>query len=218
MYKNLLAWIKTLLLQYPFCFLSVLLGVTVSTCCLNFCETVDKWSVFIAYPLSFFCSKAKHIILKAQTFLMCFVFVAAYKYPIYGVQWHPEKNAFEWKDSPGIPHSPSAIRAAYYIADFFVNEGKTFIIYKCCFFGVKIFEDDRPPFWLSKFSTSYCFPRRLFCKLYSLIKNQGILEIEWLGKSDIKRPDIPLILFSRLTQKHCLCYAYLPFWMVTVTF
>ncbi|XP_039924273.1 gamma-glutamyl hydrolase [Hirundo rustica] len=48
----------------------------------------------------------------------------AYKYPIYGIQWHPEKNPFEWKDSPGIPHSPSAVRAAYYMADFFVNEAR----------------------------------------------------------------------------------------------
>ncbi|XP_015711231.1 LOW QUALITY PROTEIN: gamma-glutamyl hydrolase [Coturnix japonica] len=48
----------------------------------------------------------------------------AYKYPIYGVQWHPEKNPFEWKNSTGIPHSSSAVRAAYYIADFFVNEAR----------------------------------------------------------------------------------------------
>ena len=48
----------------------------------------------------------------------------AYKYPIYGVQWHPEKNSFEWKNSSGIPHSSSAIRAAHYIADFFINEAR----------------------------------------------------------------------------------------------
>ncbi|NXE49773.1 GGH hydrolase, partial [Casuarius casuarius] len=48
----------------------------------------------------------------------------AYKYPIYGVQWHPEKNAYEWKNSSGIPHSPLAIRAAYYMADFFTNEAR----------------------------------------------------------------------------------------------
>ncbi|XP_065607996.1 gamma-glutamyl hydrolase [Cyrtonyx montezumae] len=48
----------------------------------------------------------------------------AYKYPIYGVQWHPEKNPFEWKNSSGIPHSSTAVRAAYYIADFFVNEAR----------------------------------------------------------------------------------------------
>ncbi|KAJ7422839.1 hypothetical protein WISP_36441 [Willisornis vidua] len=46
----------------------------------------------------------------------------AYKYPIYSMQWHPEKNPFEWKNSSGIPHSPSAVKAAYYMADFFVNE------------------------------------------------------------------------------------------------
>nr|XP_009671852.1 PREDICTED: gamma-glutamyl hydrolase [Struthio camelus australis] len=48
----------------------------------------------------------------------------AYKYPIYGVQWHPEKNAYEWKNSSGIPHSSLAIRASYYMADFFVNEAR----------------------------------------------------------------------------------------------
>ncbi|XP_067409797.1 gamma-glutamyl hydrolase isoform X2 [Emydura macquarii macquarii] len=48
----------------------------------------------------------------------------AYKYPIYGVQWHPEKNPFEWKNSSGIPHSPSAMKVAYYVADFLVNEAR----------------------------------------------------------------------------------------------
>ncbi|XP_043923670.1 gamma-glutamyl hydrolase [Protopterus annectens] len=49
----------------------------------------------------------------------------AYKYPIYAVQWHPEKNPFEWKDDKkGIPHSPVAIKAAFYMADFFVNEAR----------------------------------------------------------------------------------------------
>nr|XP_048696734.1 gamma-glutamyl hydrolase-like isoform X4 [Caretta caretta] len=47
----------------------------------------------------------------------------AHKYPIYGVQWHPEKNPFEWKNSSGIPHSASAMKVAYYVADFLVNEG-----------------------------------------------------------------------------------------------
>ncbi|XP_032653366.1 gamma-glutamyl hydrolase [Chelonoidis abingdonii] len=48
----------------------------------------------------------------------------AYKYPIYGVQWHPEKNPFEWKNVSGIPHSPSAVKVTYYIADFLVNEAR----------------------------------------------------------------------------------------------
>ena len=48
---------------------------------------------------------------------------AAYDYPIYGTQWHPEKNAFEWT-KPYIPHSPTAVKITFYMAQFFVNEGK----------------------------------------------------------------------------------------------
>lgn len=47
---------------------------------------------------------------------------AAYDYPIYGTQWHPEKNAFEWT-RPYIPHSPSAVKTTFYMAEFFVSEG-----------------------------------------------------------------------------------------------
>uniref|UniRef100_A0A8C4VGB6 folate gamma-glutamyl hydrolase n=1 Tax=Gopherus evgoodei TaxID=1825980 RepID=A0A8C4VGB6_9SAUR len=47
-----------------------------------------------------------------------------YKYPFYGVQWHPEKNPFEWKNVSGIPHSPSAVKVTYYLADFLVNEAR----------------------------------------------------------------------------------------------
>ncbi|XP_054863098.1 gamma-glutamyl hydrolase isoform X2 [Amphiprion ocellaris] len=47
--------------------------------------------------------------------------VEAYDYPIYGTQWHPEKNAFEWT-KPYIPHSPSAVKTTFYMAEFFVNE------------------------------------------------------------------------------------------------
>jgi len=45
--------------------------------------------------------------------------------PIYGTQWHPEKNNFEWNpEKLGIPHSFSAIRICQYMANFFVNECK----------------------------------------------------------------------------------------------
>ncbi|KAM6971634.1 gamma-glutamyl hydrolase [Tautogolabrus adspersus] len=47
----------------------------------------------------------------------------AYDYPIYGAQWHPEKNAFEWRE-PYIPHSSSAIKTTFYMAEFFVNEAR----------------------------------------------------------------------------------------------
>ncbi|XP_034003702.1 gamma-glutamyl hydrolase-like [Trematomus bernacchii] len=49
--------------------------------------------------------------------------VEAYDYPIYGTQWHPEKNAFEWT-RPYIPHSPSAIKTTFYLAQFFVSEAR----------------------------------------------------------------------------------------------
>ena len=44
------------------------------------------------------------------------------KYPIYGFQWHPEKNAFEW--SGHINHSPDAIKTMQYMADFTVQEAR----------------------------------------------------------------------------------------------
>ncbi|KAM4606234.1 gamma-glutamyl hydrolase [Polymixia lowei] len=47
----------------------------------------------------------------------------AYDFPIYGTQWHPEKNAFEWT-RPYIPHSPAAVKTTFYMADFFVNEAR----------------------------------------------------------------------------------------------
>ncbi|XP_076617072.1 gamma-glutamyl hydrolase-like [Chaetodon auriga] len=47
----------------------------------------------------------------------------AYDYPIYGTQWHPEKNAFEWT-RPYIPHSPSAVKTTFYMADFIVSEAR----------------------------------------------------------------------------------------------
>lgn len=50
------------------------------------------------------------------------VFSVAYGFPIYGTQWHPEKNAFEWT-KPYIPHSPLAVKVTFFMADFFVNEG-----------------------------------------------------------------------------------------------
>ncbi|XP_053268705.1 gamma-glutamyl hydrolase [Pleuronectes platessa] len=49
--------------------------------------------------------------------------VEAYEYPIYATQWHPEKNAFEWT-RPYIPHTPSAIRTTFYMAEFFVSEAR----------------------------------------------------------------------------------------------
>lgn len=45
------------------------------------------------------------------------------KYPFYGVQFHPEKNAFEWKIE-SIPHSAESILIQQFFSNFLVNEGK----------------------------------------------------------------------------------------------
>ncbi|XP_066250339.1 gamma-glutamyl hydrolase A-like isoform X2 [Euwallacea similis] len=43
-------------------------------------------------------------------------------YPIYGIQFHPEKNSFEFKKDSDFPHSFNSIKVAQYFANFFVNE------------------------------------------------------------------------------------------------
>jgi len=54
----------------------------------------------------------------------------AYKYPIFGSQWHPEKNSFEWgKEITGVPkeainHSPEAVLAEQYVSDIFVQHAR----------------------------------------------------------------------------------------------
>jgi len=45
-------------------------------------------------------------------------------YPVYGVQFHPERNAFEWNVHENIDHSREAIRASQYFGDFFVDEAR----------------------------------------------------------------------------------------------
>ncbi|XP_059054011.1 gamma-glutamyl hydrolase A-like [Achroia grisella] len=44
------------------------------------------------------------------------------RYPFYGVQFHPEKVSFEWKESKNYPHSSEAVRANRHFMDFFLNE------------------------------------------------------------------------------------------------
>lgn len=44
--------------------------------------------------------------------------------PIYGVQWHPERPQYEFKEGTGINHGPVAIEAMQYFANFFVNEAR----------------------------------------------------------------------------------------------
>lgn len=56
--------------------------------------------------------------------------IEAKKYPIYGSQWHPEKNNFEWgKEDDGIPkeginHSYNAVEVSQFTANFFIQEAR----------------------------------------------------------------------------------------------
>lgn len=45
-------------------------------------------------------------------------------YPFYGVQFHPEKNLYEWVRNKNISHTSSAIKASQYFAQFFVSEAR----------------------------------------------------------------------------------------------
>ncbi|KAL8046682.1 hypothetical protein ABFX02_08G192716 [Erythranthe guttata] len=49
--------------------------------------------------------------------------VQARNYPVTAVQWHPEKNAFEWGLSE-IPHSEDAVQVTQHVANFFVREAR----------------------------------------------------------------------------------------------
>ncbi|XP_068438148.1 gamma-glutamyl hydrolase-like [Clinocottus analis] len=49
--------------------------------------------------------------------------IEAYDYPIYGTQWHPEKNAYEWR-KPYVLHSPEAVMVTFYMAKFYVSEAR----------------------------------------------------------------------------------------------
>lgn len=49
--------------------------------------------------------------------------IEAYKYPVTAVQWHPEKNTFEWEIST-IPHSADAIQVTQSVANFVISEAR----------------------------------------------------------------------------------------------
>ncbi|KAJ8556085.1 hypothetical protein K7X08_022843 [Anisodus acutangulus] len=49
--------------------------------------------------------------------------VQAQRYPITALQWHPEKNVFEWGSSQ-IPHTEDAIQVTQHVANYFVSEAR----------------------------------------------------------------------------------------------
>ncbi|XP_064644098.1 gamma-glutamyl hydrolase-like [Lineus longissimus] len=48
----------------------------------------------------------------------------AYKYPIYGNQWHPEMNPFDMSYKEHVPHTLQSVQASQYLATFFVDEAR----------------------------------------------------------------------------------------------
>lgn len=52
--------------------------------------------------------------------------VAHRHYPFYAVQFHPEKNIYEWTTKEKLPHSAKAIAVGQYFANFFIAQGKAF--------------------------------------------------------------------------------------------
>eukprot|EP01156_Anaeramoeba_ignava_P016015 Anaeramoba_ignava/a617636_21.p1 GENE.a617636_21~~a617636_21.p1 ORF type:complete len:178 (+),score=62.89 a617636_21:424-957(+) len=45
-------------------------------------------------------------------------------YPIYGTQFHPEKNIYEWRIDEDINHSFDAVLISQYFGNFFVSESR----------------------------------------------------------------------------------------------
>ena len=49
--------------------------------------------------------------------------IEAKNYPIWGTQYHPEKNPYEWTTKyKNIPHSRDAIKVANFHAEYFVEQ------------------------------------------------------------------------------------------------
>ena len=48
----------------------------------------------------------------------------AYKYPFYGVQFHPEKYSYSFKPDENFLHTRFSIENNRYFADFFIGEAK----------------------------------------------------------------------------------------------
>jgi len=58
---------------------------------------------------------------KGQIFISS---VEAKEFPFYGLQWHPEKNVFEWNESQKLSRISEARAVLQYFANFFVDEAK----------------------------------------------------------------------------------------------
>jgi gamma-glutamyl hydrolase len=69
----------------------------------------------------FFHVLSTNIDLKGNPFVST---VEGKRYPVYAVQWHPERPQFDWSQEDYIPHSPIAFPAMQYFAQFLVSEAR----------------------------------------------------------------------------------------------
>lgn len=51
------------------------------------------------------------------------------QYPFYGLQFHPEKNDYEWVRGRNIPHGTDATIIDQYFASFFIDEGNLYLYF-----------------------------------------------------------------------------------------
>ncbi|XP_061877911.1 gamma-glutamyl hydrolase-like [Entelurus aequoreus] len=91
----------------------------------NLTENSHRWSLAVKAYNTTQALKSFYKILSTNTdgkteFLSTF---EATDFPIYGTQWHPEKNAFEWR-KPHFAHGPSAVQVTFFMAEFFVGEAR----------------------------------------------------------------------------------------------
>ena len=57
-------------------------------------------------------------------YLTSFLFPIGKKYPMYGLQWHPEKPLYVWNPLLAINHSIFSVIVSQYMANFFVCEAR----------------------------------------------------------------------------------------------
>lgn len=106
------------------------MGILMLTVSHPFCERIFTTFTFsnLDELKHVFMSYAWHetmdsIILRHSFCLMVHALHPGFKYPVYAVQWHPEKAPFEWKNLGGISHAPNAVKTSFYLAEFLVSEG-----------------------------------------------------------------------------------------------
>lgn len=81
------------------------------------------------------------------------------EYPILGLQFHPEKNSFEWKENLNIPHHEKAISSSRFFFDWLVNSSRK---------NVHYFKDKKQEFssLINQFPKTVTIGNKSFDELY----------------------------------------------------